>query len=67
MRYLYGQLNVNNTGPARSNLTLLGINAKVAGGFQSLGDTSLAAASRANGEPLTPMERARCCRCTAAT
>ncbi|GGJ77957.1 hypothetical protein [Deinococcus aquiradiocola] len=56
VRYLYGQLNVNNTGPARSNLTLLGINAKVTGGFRSLGDTSLAAASRANGEPLTALE-----------
>ena len=56
VRYLYGQLNVNNTGAARSNLTLLGINAHVPGGFQSLGDTSLAAASRANGVPLTALE-----------
>ena len=56
VRYLYGQLNVNNTGAPRSNLTLLGINAKVTGGFQSLGDTSLAAASRANGVPLTALE-----------
>ena len=56
VRYLYGQLNVNNTGAARSNLTLLGINANVTGGFHSLGDTSLAAASRANGVPLTALE-----------
>ena len=56
VRYMYGQLNVNNTGAARSNLTLLGINVKVVGGFQSLGDTSLAAASRANGVPLTALE-----------
>lgn len=56
MRYLYGQLNVNNIGAPRRNLMMLGVNIQVPNGTHTLGDTSLLSATRANGIPLTALE-----------
>ena len=56
-RYLYGTLNVNNAGAARSNIALLGVSTNLGGGGRTLGDTSLAAATRLIGSTsLTPTE-----------
>ena len=55
-RYLYGTLNVNNAGAVRSNIALLGVSTNLGGGGHTLGDTSLAAATRLSGTSLTPTE-----------
>ena len=55
-RYLYGTLTVNNAGAARSNIALLGVSTNLGGGGHTLGDTSLAAATRLSGTSLTPTE-----------
>ena len=55
-RYLSGTLTVNNAGAARSNIALLGVSTNLGGGGHTLGDTSLAAATRVSGTSLTPTE-----------